>query len=154
MNVWIELGLFLLFAVPITIFDLREHRIPDALTIGGILLIFAIKLLAKEEPVWLLCSEGFAGFALFWLIRLISRGKMGLGDAKYSALIAVTAGFDSWFTALFIACAAGLVCSALLIAFFRADRGMKIPFAPFLSLGAVAALSLKGLSPIPTAIGL
>ncbi len=153
MNVWIELGLFLLFAIPITIFDLREYRIPDALTIGGILLFFAIKLLAGEEPVWLLCAECSTGFGLFWLIRLVSKGRMGLGDAKFSALIAVAAGFFPWFAALFIACAAGLVCSAVLVAFFKADRGMRIPFAPFLSVGAAAALCLKGLSLIPTAFG-
>jgi leader peptidase (prepilin peptidase)/N-methyltransferase len=148
-----ELGLFILFAVPITIFDLKEFRIPDALTIGGILLFFVIRLLAREEPFLLLCIECFTGFGFFWLVRFLTKGRLGLGDAKYSAFIAVSAGLYPWFAALFIACAAGLAAAAIPIVFFKADRGMRIPFAPFLSIGGAGALCLKGLSLIPAGIG-
>lgn len=137
--------MFLLFAVPTTIFDLREYRIPDALTFGGIAAFFVLKLLLKEDSFLTLCGECFIGFGAFWLIRIFSKGRMGLGDAKFSALIAVAAGISLWCAALFIASLIALAWAGLLIGVRKADRRTRIPLAPFLTLGAVLALLLKSL---------
>jgi prepilin signal peptidase PulO-like enzyme (type II secretory pathway) len=144
MQAWINISVFLLFAVPITVFDVKEYRIPDLLTLGGILVFALMKLLLEKESIGIIAAECAVGFGVFWLIRFFSKGRMGLGDAKYSALIAVAAGFYSWFIALFIASVVGIACVVVLIRFSRMDRAQRIPFAPFLSVGALAALVLKG----------
>ncbi len=142
MRAWIELVLFLLIALPITIIDVREYRIPDLLTFGGITAFFLLKLLWNEQPVWILVSEGAVGFGVFWLIWWVTRGQIGLGDAKYSAFIAVAAGFSTWFAALFIASVIGVMTAAVLIVLFKADRKTRIPFAPFLTVGAALSFLL------------
>jgi prepilin signal peptidase PulO-like enzyme (type II secretory pathway) len=148
-NNWIELSVFLLFAIPIAIFDLREYRIPDLLTLGGILVFTLLKLLWDREPIWLVAAEGAAGFGVFWLIRLVTKGKMGLGDAKFSAMIAIAAGFFFWLAALTIASIAGLVIAVILIGRRKMTRGQRIPFAPFLGFGAAAALVLQAVAAGP-----
>jgi len=135
----VELGVFLLIAVPICIVDLRELRIPDILSLGGIALFICLKLVFGQESFGRLAAEFFVGFGVFWLIRVVSRGKLGLGDAKLSALIAVAIGLSAWFASIFIASVIGLVFAAVAIGLFKMDRRTRLPFAPFLTAGAAIA---------------
>jgi len=147
---WFELLLFLLFAIPITLIDIREYRIPDFLTFGGTAVFAVLKLLWNEQSPPLLALECAAGFGIFWLIWKLSKVQIGLGDAKFSAFIAVTAGFQWWFAALFVASLLGLLCAGVLIGIVKVDRRMKVPFAPFLTLGASIALLFRSLhGPLP-----
>jgi prepilin signal peptidase PulO-like enzyme (type II secretory pathway) len=139
-----DVCLLLIFAVPITIMDIREYRIPDFLTAGGLLFFTIFNLIQGERTIGSLALACGLGFGLFWLIHLVSKGKMGLGDAKYSALLAVAAGVVPWLVTLFIASVAGLVFAAVMMGFFGMDRRARIPFAPFLTVGAVLAILLKG----------
>ena len=143
----IDLPLFLLFAVPIMFYDAREHRIPDVLSLGGILAFLLLRLLRwRDQPaLWEAVAGAALGFGSFWAIRTISGGKLGLGDAKFSALIAIAAGLGGWFVALLIASVAGLIWAGVMIGIFRADRRMRIPFAPFLGLGGTLAIALRSL---------
>ncbi len=83
---------------------------------------------------------GGIGLGLFLLIVLISRGGMGWGDVKMATLIGLVSGFPVVFVALLLAViGGGLIAGALLI-FRIKKRKEAIPFAPFLSLGAIASL--------------
>ncbi len=140
----VQIGLLLLFAIPITIFDLRQYRIPDYLTFGGIFFFIVLKVVRGGSSPALIALECGLGFGVFWAIHHLTRGKMGLGDAKYSALIAVAVGLLPWFVTLFIASVAGVLFALVMILVFGMDRRTQIPFAPFLTLGAVLALLLRG----------
>lgn len=146
MHSWIELTVFILFAVPIAVVDIREYRIPDRLTVSGTAVFVALKLLWREESCLQLATEIGVGFSVFWLLWKLTRGQIGLGDAKLSAFIAVTAGLPGWFAALFAASLLGLLGAGLLVCVFKADRKMPIPFAPFLTTGALMAILFKGFS--------
>ena len=141
----VDLPLFLLFAVPITIYDAREYRVPDVLSIGGILAFSLLRILQRREvsafgEIALACTLGFGSF---WLIRRITRGKLGLGDAKCSALVAVSAGVYGWFVAMSLASVAGLLCAAVLIGAYKVSPRARIPFAPFLCGGGAVAIVLR-----------
>lgn len=149
-HAWFELLLFLLFAIPVALIDIREYRIPDFLTFGGIVAFVVLKVLWNEESLPLLALECVAGFAALWLVRRLTRGQLGLGDAKFSAFIAVTPGFQWWFAALFAASLLGILCAGVLIGILKVDRRMKVPFAPFLTLGTSIALLFRNLcGPLP-----
>ena len=147
MHTLIELGIFLLISVPIAVIDLREYRIPDVLTLGGVVIFAALKIFWDGQPWWLVAAEAAAGFGVFWLIHVVTKGKMGLGDAKFSGMIAVACGFFSWLIALTVASIVGLVTALILIASGRRERTQKIPFGPFLGIGGGAALALQALFP-------
>ena len=144
MSIVFRLPLFLLFAVPISLFDIREFRIPDVLTLGGIALFLLLHILLPGGSVLGTAVEYAVAFAAFWLLHRFTKGRMGLGDAKYSALIAAAVGITSWFLALFIASVAGIFFALARMGMRKADRGTRIPFAPFLSLGAALSMIVRG----------
>jgi len=82
---------------------------------------------------------GGTGLVLFLLIVIISRGGMGWGDVKMAALIGIITGYLV-FVALFLAVVLGGLVAVILLLFKLKKRKEGIPFAPFLSLGAIITL--------------
>ncbi len=82
---------------------------------------------------------GGIGFFLFLLIVIISRGGMGWGDVKMAALIGIVTGYLV-FVALFLAVILGGLVAVVLLLFKLKKRKEGIPFAPYLSLGAMITL--------------
>ncbi len=135
----LEYSLFMLIAAAVTVMDVREFRIPDFLTLGGILALAVLKLAFGQSSIGLLALEACLGYGMFWLIHRCTRGRLGLGDAKYSALIAVAVGILPWLLALLAASVAGLLFAAVMMGFFGMHRRARIPFAPFLTIGAIVS---------------
>ncbi len=82
---------------------------------------------------------GGTGLLLFLLIVVISRGGMGWGDVKMAALIGIVTGYLV-FVALFLAVVLGGLVAVILLLFKLKKRKEGIPFAPYLSLGAMITL--------------
>ncbi len=78
------------------------------------------------------------------LVRLVSRGRLGPGDAKLSALIGFVLGLRGWLVAMLAASFAGTAVALALIAAGRLRRSDPLAFAPFLAAGVVVALLLDG----------
>lgn len=138
---WIKLSLFLLFALPISIADIKWGRIPDALSLSAAAVIAAY--LAFFEPSGV--TRGIAGavfcFAFLWTVRAATKG-LGLGDVKYALAIGLACGPTLSFFALIFASAAALLIAGPLLALGKITNKTKLPFGPFLSLGAIISLSL------------
>ena len=140
---WLRVLSFGIFALPITLIDLRELRVPDILSIGGIAVVsFLDAFLFHVSPGSIILQAGI-GFGLFWAISVLTQGKLGLGDAKYSAFIALSVGLHAWLATLAVASIAGLAVALYLIKVHRAPRNMRIPFAPFLTLGAAVSFIME-----------
>ena len=91
---------------------------------------------------YFLCAlaGSIAGALLLFLVVVISRGGMGMGDVKLAGLLGLMVGFPLIFVALFVSIwAGGLVAVALLIS-GRKKRKEMLPFGPFLCIGGLAAL--------------
>src|SRR5262249_47971696 len=89
---------------------------------------------------------GAAALACFYLaLCLIRPGEMGLGDAKIAASIGLVLGWTSW-QALLVGTFAGFALAAVyggvLLATHRATRPSQLPVAPFILLGALAAIAV------------
>ncbi len=143
---------FLWGLVVLAAIDLEHRRLPDALTLPlaliGFLLLGGAGLVAGEEGrilSSLVSGLGLAGLLL--LVALVYPGGMGLGDVKLAGVIGIYLGWSSPVLALeglFLAVLAGGVVAVALLAAGR-SRKETIPFGPFLSLGAAAALFLADL---------
>ncbi|KPJ84652.1 MAG: hypothetical protein AMS17_15950 [Spirochaetes bacterium DG_61] len=142
---WIDFLLLLIFLIPIVIFDIKEKRIPDLFVLPGIGIFLIKRLIEREIPVYMVLINGVVGFAFIFLLFVFSKGKIGLGDAKLSALISLALGVKLWMIAIFIASFTGVLFALILIAFRKMKWKTRLPFAPFLSFGCLIPFFIKSL---------
>jgi leader peptidase (prepilin peptidase)/N-methyltransferase len=135
------LGLVLVtFLVPIAIIDLDLKIIPNKLTAPAAVL--AIALGAVLEPSYLpeQLAAGAGALIFFLLPTLIHQKGMGMGDVKLVAVLGLYLG-RAVAPAIFIALILGVVVGAAIIAMkgISDGRRTKVPFGPFLAIGALVA---------------
>ncbi|WP_129662469.1 prepilin peptidase [Phytoactinopolyspora endophytica] len=144
------LGAFLLVAAlgaAMVYIDIREHRLPDWLTIPAFAgAAVALGVAAAAGGDWSAYGRAWAAAAVslvvFLLLAVLRPSDLGLGDVKLAAVIGLVLGWISWpvvvfgiFGAFVIGAVAGL---ALLVA-GRAGRRTAIPFGPAMLLAALIA---------------
>lgn len=120
----------------ITLVDLQVRRIPDPLVLA-LVACAGVQVLWLGQPDWGAAALGLAvAGGLFFLLALIGRGAMGMGDVKLEAAIGALLGYPLALAAV----AAGVVAGGLAALFLLLTRraGRKDPFAygPYLALGA------------------
>jgi prepilin signal peptidase PulO-like enzyme (type II secretory pathway) len=83
---------------------------------------------------------GGIGFAIFFLLAIVSRGGMGWGDVKLAALIGLATGFPLVLFSIILAAVIGsIVAISLMIARRRKFRE-TLPFGPFLAVATMVTL--------------
>lgn len=80
------------------------------------------------------------GGGLFYLIAIVSRGGMGGGDIKMMAMVGAFMGWKAILLTTFIGSLSGSLVGIFLMVVKGKGRKSKIPFGPFLALGALATL--------------
>jgi leader peptidase (prepilin peptidase)/N-methyltransferase len=144
---WIDLAILALFLAPISIWDLKRRRIPDALVFSGIAVFTGKRVVEKTLTLPAALLTVAAGFCAIFLLFILFRGKIGLGDAKLSAMLAIALGLKGWILALLCASFSGICVALPLIATKTINRNERIPFAPFMALGGIVAFLLQPLLP-------
>jgi leader peptidase (prepilin peptidase)/N-methyltransferase len=135
------LGLALVtFLVPIAVIDLDLKRIPNALT--GPAAVVAVALGAIIEPSHLpeQLIAGAGALLFFFLPALVHQKGMGMGDVKLAGVLGLYLG-RAVAPALFFALILGVVVGAAIIAMKGVSEGRrtKVPFGPFMAVGALIA---------------
>jgi len=150
-------AVFVSLLVACTFIDIDHQLLPDVLTYPGM----AIGLLGGLWPGLagtistdpsappalrtLLASVAglLVGGGVTWAIRALGtrvfrREAMGLGDVKFLGMIGAFLGWQSALLTLFVGCVAGAVFGVA--AMLRGGLGLRIPFGPYLALGALVSL--------------
>ena len=130
---------FLIFSVSASVIDIRHKRIPDWIVFSGVTVLLALRFFSFEDPPGRLVLEMLLGPMIFLGIRLLTKGKLGMGDVKFAALMAVFVGFPGWFIAAGLASLLGLIFALPGIVFGSLNESSRIPFAPFLTVGSIGA---------------
>ncbi|NPV70757.1 MAG: prepilin peptidase [Firmicutes bacterium] len=132
---------FVVMLVVVSAVDIRTHTIPNRLVAAGILLL-AASVAARALPL----GQSLAGMAaaggLMFLVALLGRGAMGMGDVKVSLVIGGFLGWPRVLTAMFFSFILVAVAGLLLLALRVKGRKDFIPFGPFLAAGALLGLIL------------
>jgi leader peptidase (prepilin peptidase)/N-methyltransferase len=133
-------SVFLSSLIVVTFIDLDHQIVPDRITIPGIIL--GILLASTLLPVGLKnsLSGALLGGGLFYLTAILSRGGMGGGDIKLIAMIGAFLGWKEVLLTIFLGALSGSLVGVFLMVFRGKGRKHKIPFGPFLSLGATLSL--------------
>lgn len=126
----------------LVVYDVRQHRLPNVLTLPGALVILLGSALAgRGEPALL---GALALTAAYLVVHLLSPAAMGAGDVKLAVGIgALTGAFgvDAW---LLSALAAPLLTAVWGIVAWRAGAtgGTAVPHGPSMCVAALAAVAL------------
>jgi len=129
--------------------DLDYLVIPDAITIGGVVIGISLSYLVpslqgKDDPVDAMIrsslSAAVAGGSLWLVARTASwflqKEAMGIGDAK---LLAALGAFLGWQSLPFILAVSSLIGTIVGIGILKQRKqklGVKVPFGPYLALAA------------------
>jgi len=138
---WQTVAMWVFFAVLITAsaIDYQHKIIPDEIIVAGFVLGLPLVFLAGSSKL----VDGLIGFfvagLLFLIIAVVSKGGMGGGDIKLSALMGLFLGWPGIIVALFSSFLLGGLSSITLMALGLRGRKDVVPFGPYLALGGVVA---------------
>ena len=143
------LWVFLSGLVIATFVDFDHYIIPDSVSLGGIVAGLILSSLAPEmhgQHVWwrglaasAIGAVAGAGvlLAVAWLGRLVFRkDAMGMGDVKFLGAIGAFLGWKAVCFTLVAASFVGAIVGVVLIALGKGRLGSRLPFGPYLALGA------------------
>ncbi|MBD2293262.1 prepilin peptidase [Anabaena sphaerica FACHB-251] len=146
---------FCSWLLALSLIDWDTMTLPGPLTKSGLVLglVFQMSLGFLTESGWVGLVKhlifGIAGaVAGLWLFDSISilgslafgKAVMGAGDAKLAAMMGAWLGWKYLLIASFMACFLGVLIGGGAIVLSRHKMGQKMPFGPFLALGAVIAV--------------
>ena len=124
--------------VAISAIDLSHRIVPNVIVLPAAAIVLVAQTALEPSVEWLLGAFG-ASFFLFLAALAYPKG-MGMGDVKLALLLGAMLG-RTVPVGLMLGMVAALVPSIVLLARHgSAARKMAIPFAPFLSFGAIVAL--------------
>ncbi len=142
-------ALLYLAAISITLalIDLDTFRLPNAIVLPSfavlLALLLAATLLATDAPMWWPLLRAVAGATVLMLgygaLWFFWPGGMGLGDVKLAAVLGLMLGWFGWgvlAVGAFAAFVFGGVFGVALVLLRRGGRKSRIPFGPWMLLGA------------------
>jgi len=140
--------LFLIFSaslVVISFIDLRHQIIPDIISLPGIVLGLLISLIFRDLTWYDSLIGVIVGGGILYLVAhvfamLTGKEGMGGGDIKLLAMIGAWMGWLALPFIIIISSLTGAVIGGLSLLFTRQGLRAKIPFGPFLTLGALVYL--------------
>jgi prepilin signal peptidase PulO-like enzyme (type II secretory pathway) len=128
------------FLLLIAAIDLKQHIIPDALVCPAAALAMLVQAVPPGWHTITAFLGGAVGLSPFLLVALARPGSVGGGDVKLAALIGLVAGFPRVLWPMSVSIMAGATVSVILLLARRAEPDSRIPYAPFLCLGAMLSL--------------
>lgn len=135
---WV-LGASYFYLLLVALIDLKYRLVLNVMVYPALVVAVIAHLLAADQSMAHVLVGGGMAFSIFFLTAWLRPGQLGFGDVKLAALIGVGVGFPVILWALLAGTgAAGAVAIWLLRR--GASAGTRIPYAPFLCLGALAAL--------------
>jgi leader peptidase (prepilin peptidase)/N-methyltransferase len=147
--------IFCSWLLALSLIDLDTMMLPNSLTQSGLVvgLMFGIaaSLIAQlsfNEVAHQLMSRVVGAVLGIWIFDAIAlfgslalgQAAMGAGDAKLAAMLGAWLGWKYLLLAGFLACAIGAFIGGGAIALGILSRRQKMPFGPFLALGALITI--------------
>lgn len=126
--------------------DLEHYIIPNVIVLpaaaAGLALQLAVSLTTSDVDYpqwWTFLVAGAASAAFFLAVALVFPAGMGMGDVKLAGMLGFFLG-PAVIVGLFLGFLLGAVIGIGLIVAGRKGRKSRVPFGPFLAVGAMVAL--------------
>lgn len=132
--------LYTAFLWTVLVIDLEQRRVLNVLlapAAGGALLL---SLLPGQSGLLPAVIGAGVGFGVFWLLGLVGRGAIGMGDIKLAGVIGLMTGYPAVLTALMLGAVLGGIAAGILLITRRAGLKSKMAYAPYLAVGTAIVL--------------
>ena len=126
--------------VMLTVYDIRERRLPNWLTVPGALAILAVAAATGRGVPALMGAIGLAG--VYLVVHLMSPASMGAGDVKLAVGVGGLTGaygLDVWALAAIVA---PLLTAMWAVAAVYRRSGSAVPHGPSMCVATLAAVAL------------
>lgn len=133
--------LVLAWLAALSCYDIRERRLPNALTLTGAAAIVAVAALAGRG--WSALAGAAALTAIYLLVHWVAPGGMGAGDVKLAIGVGALTGCCGagvWFLAAF---AAPLLTVLIGLVAMARRAGRTVPHGPSMCLASAAGIGLS-----------
>jgi prepilin signal peptidase PulO-like enzyme (type II secretory pathway) len=137
-------SLVVLALLVITATDMLRFRVPNAITYPGTVAALAAAVLMPDGNIGDAVLAALLGGGVFFVLAVITRGGIGLGDVKLAVLIGAALGLPIAYQALLYGVVAAAVVMGVLLVAGVVGRRQAVPYAPFLSLAAIVMLLAQG----------
>ena len=130
----------LVWLAALSVYDIREQRLPNWLTMPGAAVILATA--AAQGRGGQAVLGAVALFAVYAVVHLVSPAAMGAGDVKLAIGIGAltgTFGSDVWLLAAF---GAPILTAGWAVVALLRESGKTVPHGPSMCLAALAATAL------------
>lgn len=134
--------IFISSMIVVSFIDLDFQIIPDQISIPLIFIGFIFSLLSHNYTALVSdFKESLMGIVVgggsLLIVSIVSKGGMGGGDIKLNAAIGAFLGWKSALLTIFIGSLIGSIVGIIML---KKTGKRKIPFGPFLSIGALICL--------------
>jgi leader peptidase (prepilin peptidase)/N-methyltransferase len=126
-------------------FDALERRIPNLVVLCTAAAALALRIAFARHTLRESVLAAVLAFVVFFVLALIARGGLGMGDVKLAGLIGLLLGRDA-VTALLLGGLIGGVAAIVLLA-RGASRSTSFAYGPYLAAGAAVVIVLQ--TPLP-----
>lgn len=147
---WPAWWYFAAIGIALAMIDLDVRRLPSVIilpsyAVGGVLISLAIAFGSTSLVDGIRATVGMAGlWALYALLAIIKPGAMGWGDVRLAGLLGGYlgwAGLGPLVVGAFAAFLLGAVWSVGLIVVVGATRKSRVPFGPWMIIGAAVGIA-------------
>jgi prepilin signal peptidase PulO-like enzyme (type II secretory pathway) len=133
--------LYAAFLLTVLVIDYEHRRVLNVMLAPAAVVAFLLSFLPQTPLSWESSLAGGAvGLGLFIVVRLLSRGHMGMGDVKLAGVIGLMLGYPPVINALLVGILLGAAAAIYLLVTRRATRRSYMAYAPYLALGALFAM--------------
>ncbi len=134
--------------VALALIDLDVYRLPNTIVLPSYVVVTALLVLASAatgdwDALVRAAIGGVALYGFYFLLMVLRSNAMGFGDVKLAGILGMYLGWLGWgplIVGAFLGFLLGGLVGGGLMAVRKATRSSKIPFGPFMILGAYIAI--------------
>lgn len=137
---WIIALPFVAALIIVAQIDIQHMVIPDLITLPGIAVAAALRLLIHTLPYWNYVTAALFGSGLFYLAAFLiicavtNNDAIGGGNIKLLVLTGFVLGIK-----LTIPCCAGIIAGLVIILTGRYRKELILPFGPFIAVASIVS---------------
>ncbi len=136
--------LLLIFSLIMSRYDIKTLAVPDWPYWAGCICLIGAGLIFHRFEIYLFLISALILAAIYYLARKISKDHLGMGDVYFGFFQGLCIGLRVIWVCLAVETFTGLI-AFLILYLVKKEKGIKMPFIPFMSAGLLTAFILEWL---------